>query len=105
LKKQPIYSSEISGFLTTWLYKTEARDLHTHRCKNLEHVPFFYRPRGQSSSPDRGEIVLFFTSSRPVLGPTQPPIQWLARVKRSRREADHSPPTIVEVKNTWNLLS
>jgi hypothetical protein len=30
-----------------------------------------------SSSPDRGKIFLFSTSSRPVLGPAQPPIQWV----------------------------
>jgi hypothetical protein len=35
-------------------------------------------------------------SSRPALGYTQPPIQW---VKRPRREADHSPPSRSEVKN------
>jgi hypothetical protein len=35
------------------------------------------RPRGRSSSPGRGKIFLIFTSSRPVLGPTQHPIQWV----------------------------
>jgi hypothetical protein len=37
------------------------------------------------------------------LGPTQPPIQWVPEVltlgvKRPGREADHSPPSIAEVK-------
>jgi hypothetical protein len=32
---------------------------------------------GRSLSPDRGKIFLLSTSSRPVLGPTQPPIQWV----------------------------
>jgi hypothetical protein len=46
---------------------------------------------------------IFFTSSRPALGPIQPPIQWVTgalipEVKRQGREADHSPPTSVEVK-------
>jgi hypothetical protein len=50
--------------------------------------------------------VLFSTSSRPVLGPTQPPIQWVPGtlspgVKRPRREANNSPPTSNEVKKTW----
>jgi hypothetical protein len=37
-----------------------------------------------------GETFLFFTGSRPVLGPTQPPIQWVPGVTRPRRVADHS---------------
>jgi hypothetical protein len=47
---------------------------------------------------------LFSKSSRPALGPTQPPIQWVQwalslRVKRLGREADHSPQSSAEVKN------
>jgi hypothetical protein len=42
-----------------------------------------------------------FTSSRPALGSTQPPIQWVPGVKRQEREADHSPPASAEVKKTW----
>jgi hypothetical protein len=51
-------------------------------------------PRGWSSSPRKGKIFLLSTSSIPVLGPTQPPVQWVgggplsSRVKRPRREAD-----------------
>jgi len=41
---------------------------------------------------------------------TQPPIQWVARapypgVKLQGHEADHSPPSIAEVKNAWNYTS
>jgi hypothetical protein len=48
-------------------------------------------------------IFLFTTGFRMVLGPTQLPIQWVLgalslRVKRPRREADHSPPSSAEVK-------
>jgi hypothetical protein len=39
-------------------------------------------------------------SSRPVLGPTQSPIQWVPGLKRPRREAEHSHPSSAEVKNT-----
>jgi hypothetical protein len=51
------------------------------------------------------EIFLFSTASRPVLGPTQSPIQMapgalFPGVKRPWREADHSP-SYAEVKNTW----
>jgi hypothetical protein len=48
-------------------------------------------------------IFLFTTASRTTVGPTQPPIQWVPGalslgVKRSGREADHSPPSSAEVK-------
>jgi hypothetical protein len=50
---------------------------------------------------------LFSTSSRPALGPTQPPIQWVLvaspAVKRSGRKADHSPQTSAEVKKNVDL--
>jgi hypothetical protein len=53
-------------------------------------------------------IILFTTASRTALGPTQPPIQWVPRslslgVNRPGREADHSPPSIVEVKERVEL--
>jgi hypothetical protein len=53
-------------------------------------------------------IFLFTTASRPSLGPTQPPIQWIQwaismMVKRQGREADHSPPFSAEVKECVEL--
>jgi hypothetical protein len=50
------------------------------------------------------EISLYYVASRLVVGPTQPPIQRVSvplssRVKRSGREADHSPPSSAEVKS------
>jgi hypothetical protein len=53
---------------------------------------------------------LYTTTSRPALGLTQPPIQWVTGalslgVKRQRREADHSPPSTAEVKNAWSYTS
>jgi hypothetical protein len=55
-------------------------------------------------------ISLFTTASRPALGPTQPPIQCVPGalslgIKRPGREADHSPPSSVEVKNMWIFTS
>jgi hypothetical protein len=55
-------------------------------------------------------IFLFTTASRKVLGPTQPPIQWVTgalslRVKRPEREADNSPPSSAEVKNALSYIS
>jgi hypothetical protein len=60
-------------------------------------------PRGRSSNH-------FFMSSRLVLEPTQPPIQWVPGalspgVKRPGREDDNSPPSIAEVKKTWVYTS
>jgi hypothetical protein len=53
---------------------------------------------------------VFSTSSRLVLGLTQPPIKWATGalslgVKQLGREADHSPPTNAEVKKTWIYTS
>jgi hypothetical protein len=50
-------------------------------------------------------IFLFTTASRTALGPTQSPIQWVPGdlslgIKRPGREADHSPSSRAEVKNT-----
>jgi hypothetical protein len=57
-----------------------------------------------------GQVFPFSTSSRPVLGRTRPPIQWLPvalspGVKRPGREADHSPPTVAKDKKTWTYSS
>jgi len=41
--------------------------------------------------------------SRPVLGPTQPPVQW-APESFSGGEADHSPPPSADV-NAWSCTS
>jgi hypothetical protein len=67
------------------------------------------RPKGRSSSPGRVKKFLF-TSSRPALGSTQLPIQWVpgfffSGLKRQGREADHSPPASAEVKKIWIYTS
>jgi hypothetical protein len=48
--------------------------------------------------------------SRPPLGSTQSPTQWVSGtlslgVERPGREADHSPPSRSEVKNAWSYTS
>jgi hypothetical protein len=63
------------------------------------------------SIPGRGlGIFLFHTASILSLGPTQPPIQWVAgalslEVKRPGHEVDHSFLSSTEVKNVWSYTS
>jgi hypothetical protein len=68
------------------------------------------RPRGRSWSPSKVKNFLFPMSSRPALGSTQPPIQWIKGslspgLKGPGREADHSPPASAEVKKIWIYIS
>jgi hypothetical protein len=58
----------------------------------------------------RSSIFLLSIASRLPLGLTQPPIllvPWAlsSRLKRSRHEADHSPPSIAEVKNSSHVFT
>jgi hypothetical protein len=55
-------------------------------------------------------LFLLATTSRLALGPTQPPVQWVAGaftpgIKRPGSEANHSPPSSAEVKNPWSYTS
>jgi hypothetical protein len=66
--------------------------------------------RVQDLSLGRVKNFLFSTSSRPALESTQPPIQWVPGalslgVKRSGREADHSPSASAEVEKMWIYMS
>jgi hypothetical protein len=65
---------------------------------------------GRGSVPGKSKIFLFSTASRPVLGSTHPPIQWVPRVvppevKRLGREAGHSPPSSAEVRNGGTIAT
>jgi hypothetical protein len=58
----------------------------------------------------RNTLINISVDGGPVLGPVQPPIHWVQGalslgVKRPGREAHHSPPVSVEVKNTWIYTS
>jgi hypothetical protein len=69
------------------------------------------RPRDRGSVPGRGNDGIFFfaTASRPALGPTHHPLQWVPRVLTPRvkwpgREADHSSLSSAEAKNAWTCI-
>jgi hypothetical protein len=60
--------------------------------------------------PVKIKNILFSTSSRPALGSTQTPIQWVpwalsSGVKRPVREADHLSPASWDVKKMWLYTS
>jgi len=63
--------------------------------------------------PGSGKIFPFSKMSRPALGPTQPPIQWVPRIpsvgggggKAVGAWGDHSLSSSAEVKNWWSYTS
>jgi hypothetical protein len=109
----PLFSTDIRN---TWSYtcipaylkKNASCDDHEPvQCSEWLRVR---RQRGRSSSARRVKNFHFSKSSRPSLGSTQPPIQWVPGaispgLKRQGREADHSSPTSAEVKKMWIYTS
>jgi hypothetical protein len=72
-------------------------------------ISYTIRVLGFDSQQGLG-IFLFTTMSRTLLGPTQPPIQWVPGVlslgvKQPGREGDHSPPSSAEEKNACSYTS
>jgi hypothetical protein len=70
-----------------------------------EHFGYGLDDRGAGVRVPIVNNFLFSTSSRPALGSTQRPIQWVPEVKRPGREVDHSPPTSAEVTKMWTYIS
>jgi hypothetical protein len=69
------------------------------------HIKYLIRMNFLSQIPSKKNFH-FSTASKPILGPTQPPIHWVPGtlspgVKRPWREADHSLPTSAKVNKTW----
>lgn len=65
------------------------------------------RPGTRDSIYVTGGDALFLTSSRAIMGSTQPPMQWVSGalspgIKRQNREADNLPSYSSEVKNACN---
>jgi hypothetical protein len=93
-KLKATWSSETSAsyHISTRCHSPEDLDLNPHRLEYVVSNRTGCLTRG--SIPSRGrDFFLFATASRPTLGPTQPPIQWVPGVlslgvKRLGREAD-----------------
>jgi hypothetical protein len=98
------------------------RELHIH--VRLNGRAFIYGSRGSSASivtrlragqwgfdSWQGQrSFLFATASRPILGPTQPPMQWISGpvspgIKRSGRGAEHLSPCSADIENAWSYTS
>jgi hypothetical protein len=65
------------------------------RIMAFREIVYFTNKWSRGSIPRRGKI-LFSITSRPSLGPTQPPIHWVpaansSKVKRKRRGTENSP--------------
>jgi hypothetical protein len=72
----------------------------SHRTANMRKLGYELKEPGCDCRQRR--VTSFPKSSRPALGPTQSPIQWVngsasLGIKRPRREADHSPAHAAEV--------
>jgi hypothetical protein len=78
---------------------------------DLRDIALGYRLDDQEFESRQGlAISLFTTGSKPALGPTESPIQWVQGalslgVKRLGREADHLPPSSAEVTSAWSYNS
>jgi hypothetical protein len=126
-KNWPISALKMEEVLFT---ETLAHIYHAIRCHNSEDYNYYIllvhytiqvrsrdsdwlpagQRRGRSSTPGKIKKFLFSTSSRPALGSTQTPFQWVPgalspRVKRPVREAGHSPSISDEVKKMWIYTS
>jgi len=79
-------------------------------CNSLSSSLRYWQDDSGFESQQHQDGFLFSDTSRPVLGPIKPPIQWekgalSLEVKRTGREADHLPPSSVDNKNNWSSTS
>jgi hypothetical protein len=68
----------------------------------IKTIPTGWTTGRSGFDPRRGQRIIPLTSvSRPALGPTQPPVQWVPGVLSPGPggDADHSPPSSAEVEN------
>ena len=69
-----------------------------------------FQDKGSVTGRGKRFFFLFPKTSRPILAPTQPSIEWLlwafsSGVKRPGREANHSTLPYPKVKNKWSCSS
>jgi hypothetical protein len=118
MRAQPTFKLCLHQIHLRWLSKTNRSlvyliNLHRHKhlnncyalteSRNSGNQYSEWLSKGRSSSPGGSRNFNFCMSSWPSLGPTQTPIQYVPGafspgLKRQGREADHSPPTSLEVK-------
>jgi hypothetical protein len=107
INSRPIFNVRVTicNFVSSTEIFVNVR-LHGHIFSRYSEWLLAGRPRRRSLNLGGGKNFHFSMSSRPVLGPTQLPIQWVPGalylgVKRPGREADQSPPASAEVKKIW----
>jgi hypothetical protein len=111
--RQPQYSALLwfcSLCITCYLLVISTRLLQHTWAGQLSGIALGYGLDGRGFESQQSLGIFLFAVSIPVLRPTQPRTQWVSGtiflgVKRPGREADHSPPSSAEVKNTWSYTS
>jgi hypothetical protein len=96
--------------LASWCRHTKQIPDNYQQFPHFCYLVYGLDDRGSITGWDRNLFLFAIAVSRPALGPTQPPVQWVSGtlspgVKRPEREADHSPSSSEEVKNTWIYTS
>jgi hypothetical protein len=86
-------------------YKYHQKYPGTAISQSVEHWATSWAVEEWGSILGRGKGALLFTASRSALATTHPPTQRLPVLKRPYHEADHSPPSSIEVKILGYVLS
>jgi len=109
--------TEIAGNASPFCLESGTSGPCRDRCHCLSPAPLFtsvkctLRQKKTESTISRVRFVAgAATASRPVVGPTQPPAQWVSGVSSTGvtfpgRDADQSLPSGVEVEKTWSCTS
>jgi hypothetical protein len=103
---QAVASQSLGDFFVRH-FTTKSRSQMIHGRKSRDNtvgIAAGYGLVGRGSIHGRGKNFVLSITSRPSVGPTQPPTGWVPGalslgVKRQKRESDHSPPPSAEVKN------